>query len=71
MTTGAQEVTTVDELQLRFVGGGGVDGGPLTSGSYAERGRPMTTGAQEVTTVDELHATSFCWRRSCWRTFDP
>ena len=47
MTTGAQEVTTVDELQLRFVGGGGVDGGPLTSGSYAERGRPMTTGAQE------------------------
>ena len=28
MTTGAQEVTTVDELQLRFVGG--VVGGPLT-----------------------------------------
>ena len=26
MTTGAQEVTTVDELQLRFVGGGGVVG---------------------------------------------
>ena len=23
MTTGAQVVTTVDELQLRFVGGGG------------------------------------------------
>ena len=47
MTTGAQEVTTVDELQLRFVGG------PLTR-SYAERGRPITTEAQEVTTVDEL-----------------
>ena len=34
MTTEAQEVTTVDELQLRFVGGGGVGGGvvegPLT-----------------------------------------
>ena len=30
MTTGAQEVTTVDELQLRFAGGGGVVGGPLT-----------------------------------------
>ena len=29
MTTGAQEVPTVDELQLRFVGGG-VVGGPLT-----------------------------------------
>ena len=29
MTTGALEVTTVDELQLRFDGGGGV-GGPLT-----------------------------------------
>ena len=29
MTTGAQEVTTVDELQLRFVGGG-IVGGPLT-----------------------------------------
>ena len=30
----------------------------------------MTTEAQEVTTVDEL-STSLCWRRSCWRTFDP
>ena len=30
MTIGAQEVTTVDELQLRFVGGGGFVGGPLT-----------------------------------------
>ena len=45
MTTGAQEVTTVDELQLRFVGGGGV------VGSYAERGCPITTGALEVTTL--------------------
>ena len=57
MTTGAQEVTTVDELQLRFVGGGGVGSCWRTfdpQGSYAERGRPMTTGALEVTTVDEL-----------------
>ena len=30
MTTEAQEVTTVDELQLRFVGGRGVVEGPLT-----------------------------------------
>ena len=30
MTTGALEVTTVDELQLRFDGGGGGVGGPLT-----------------------------------------
>ena len=30
MTTGAQEVTTMDEFQLCFVGGGGVVGGPLT-----------------------------------------
>ena len=30
MTTDAQEVTTMDDLQLRFVGGGGVVGGPLT-----------------------------------------
>ena len=51
MTTEAQEVTTVDELQLRFVGGGGVVEGP---GVYAERGRPMTTEVQEVTIVDEL-----------------
>ena len=29
MTSGAQEVTTVDELHY-FVGGGGVVGGPLT-----------------------------------------
>ena len=29
MTTGAQEVTTVDELQLHFAGGGGVVGRPL------------------------------------------
>ena len=50
MTTGAQEVTTVDELQLRFIGGGVVEG-PLT---LRVRMLPMTTGAQEVTTVDEL-----------------
>ena len=50
MTTEAQEVTTVDELQLRFVGGGGVVEGPLTLRGL----RPMTTEAQEVTTVDEL-----------------
>ena len=55
MTTGAQEVTTVDELQLRFIGGGGVVGGPLTlRGRMLRGGSPMTTGAQEVTTVDEL-----------------
>ena len=41
MTTGAQEVTTVDELQLRFVGGGGVVGGPLTL-----RGRTLRGDAQ-------------------------
>ena len=51
MTTEAQEVTTVDELQLRFVGGGVVEG-PLTLRVYAERGCPIE--AQEVTTVDEL-----------------
>ena len=46
MTTEAQEVTTMDELQLRFVEGGGVVGGLLTpQGSHAERGRPMTTEA--------------------------
>ena len=50
MTTEAQEVTTVDELQLRFVGGVAL----TPQGSYAERGRPMTTEAQEVMTVDEL-----------------
>ena len=43
MTTGTQEVMTVDELQLRLDGGGGGGGGT-----------PMTTGSQEVTTVDEL-----------------
>ena len=51
MTTEAQEVTTVDELQLRFVGGGGFVEGPLTLRGL---GRPMTTEDQEVTTVDEL-----------------
>ena len=40
--------TTLDELQLHFVGGGGVVGGPLTLRGHAERGRPMTTGALEV-----------------------
>ena len=49
MTTEAQEVTTVDELQLRFVGG--VVGRTFDPGSYAEIGRPMTTGALEVTTL--------------------
>ena len=38
MTTGAQEVTTVDELQFRFVGGGGVVGGPLTLSGRTLRG---------------------------------
>ena len=37
MTTGAQEVTTVDELQLCFVGGG-VVGGPLTLRGRTLRG---------------------------------
>ena len=36
MTTGAQEVTTVDELQLRFLGG--VVGGPLTLRGRTLRG---------------------------------
>ena len=40
-TTGAQEETTVDELQLRFVGGGGVVGGPLTL-----RGRMLSGDAR-------------------------
>ena len=38
MTTGAQEVTTVDELQLCFVGGGGVLGGFFTLGGRMMRG---------------------------------
>ena len=38
MTSGAQEVTTVDKLQLRFVGGGGVVGGPLTLRGRTLRG---------------------------------
>ena len=38
MTTGFQEVTTVDELQLRFVGGGGVVRGPLTLRGHTLRG---------------------------------
>ena len=37
MTTGAQEVTTVDELQLHFVGGR-VAGGPLTLRGRTLRG---------------------------------
>ena len=40
MTTAAQEVMTMDELQLRFVGGGGggVVGGSLTFRSRTLRG---------------------------------
>ena len=38
MTARAQEVTTMDELQLRFVGGGGVVGGPLTLRGRTLRG---------------------------------
>ena len=41
MTTGAQEVTTVDDLQLRSVGGGGVVGGPSIL-----RGRTLRGDAQ-------------------------
>ena len=55
MTTGAHELMTVDELQIR--GGGGGGGGGRTfdpQRSYAVRGHPMTTGAHEVMTVDEL-----------------
>ena len=56
MNTGAEEVMTVDELQLCFAG---FVGGSLTltfdpQGSYTGRGHPMTTGAQEMMTVDEL-----------------
>ena len=40
MTTGAQEVTTVDKLQLHFIGGGGVVGGPLTLSGRTLRGAP-------------------------------
>ena len=40
MTTGAQEVTTVDELQLRFIGGGGVFGG-VFGGPLTLRGRTL------------------------------
>ena len=39
MTTEAQEVTTVDELQLRFVGGGVVEG-PLTLRGLRQEGTP-------------------------------
>ena len=38
ITTGAQEVTTVDELQLCFIRGGGVVGGPLTLRGRTLRG---------------------------------
>ena len=41
MTTGTQEVTTVDERQLGFVGGRGVVGGPLTF-----RGRTLREDAR-------------------------
>ena len=38
MTTRAQEVMTVDELQLHFIGGGRVVGGPLTLRGRTLRG---------------------------------
>ena len=38
MTSGTQEVTTVDELQLRFDGGGGVVGGGVVGGPLTLRG---------------------------------
>ena len=41
MTTGAQEVTTVDELQLRFAGGGGGGGGGVVEGPLTFRGRSL------------------------------
>ena len=71
MTTGAQGVMTMDELQLRFVGGGGDVGGHLT-----HRGRTLRGDARDHWSSrgdDRGRAsTSFCWRRgSCWRTFDP
>ena len=40
MTTAAQEVTTMDELQLRFIGGGGVVEGPLTLRGLCQEGTP-------------------------------
>ena len=57
MTTGAEEVTTVDERQLCFAG---VVGGPLTltfdpQGSYIGRGYPITTGAQEMMTINNFN----------------
>ena len=38
MTTGTQEVTTVDKLELRFVGGGGDVGRHLTHRDRTLRG---------------------------------
>ena len=50
MTTGAQEVTTVDELQVRFVGGGGVVGGPLTLRVHTLRGEHWSSRGDDPST---------------------
>ena len=61
----------MDELQLCFVGGGGVVGGPLTLRGRTLRGTPddhWSSGGDDRGRA----STSFSWRRrSYWRTFDP
>ena len=46
MTTEAQEVMTMDELQLRFVGGGGGGGGGVVGGSLTFRSRTLRGDAR-------------------------
>ena len=44
MTTGAQEMTTMDKLQLRYPGGGG--GGGVVGGSLTFRSRTLRGGTR-------------------------
>ena len=47
MTTGAQEVTTMDKLQLHFAGGGGGGGGGgVVGGSLTFRSRTLRGDAR-------------------------